>query len=468
MNPLDLTLFFRPADRAHWLACVQAVAQEGKCVLLHSPSPGVLDHYGQSLVQALRQQLPETATEIFFPAHSEALIARFNELLQTLSVDDATGQADPLPPLKLWVVHDANALPEHELKLLVRLLQQFPGARLAAVLMLTELPEWLRPIDPQGRRLHRWNAEPPSAEQAQAMVESARTLGREAQARELVARAVMPPPPPPPAPAPRPSPAPRPAVPDLRAAPEDHPLPQAAATPGRRSQTLALGLLLLLVSAGITAWLQPQATRALWQNLTRPPVAAPTAATASSPAEASASSPADSSTSPSAAPTASASAEAAATPAPVASEPSAPPAASAAQPAVAPASAASAASAAAAAAAPAVAEPVLTELPDLALKGLAWVKGLPPDTHLVRHSRWPTATQAKKLLGTGPLANARVVPHYPPGAEAAQFWVVVGPFRSEERARNHIGKNSWSQADVVSRSALIDRARPAGPSEKAR
>lgn len=465
MNPLDPILYFRPADQQHLQACVQAIAQQGQCVLLHSPSPGVLDHYGQSLVKVLRQRLPDTQTEIFFPAHSEALIARFNELLQALSVDDATQHASTEPPLKLWVVHDANALPEHELKLLVRLLQQFPGARLAAVLMLTEWPDWLRPIDPQGRRLHRWSAEPPSAEEAQAMVESARAQGREAQARELVARAIVPPPPPP-APVGRVSPPAPTLAPEWRANPDDRPLPAPPCAPRTsRSRTWAWALLLLVVSVGITAVLQPQATQALWQSLTAPAgpagpnsPAAPASDAASAPvAAAQASAPAAQASAPAPA------ASEAASPAPVSSAPnsaaSAPIGTSAMAAPNAPSTAPSG---------PSAAEPVLIELPDVALKGLAWVKNLPTDSSLVRHSRWPTAAQAQKQIGPGPLANARVLAHFPPGADKAEFWVVVGPFRSDERARNHIGKNGWTQAAVVSRSAAVERARTPSPSEKTR
>ena len=129
-------LFFRLADRLQIDACLEAIEQEGKSVILHGISPGLLDHYSQILVQRLRKRLPDTPTEIFFPTHTEALIARFNDLLEDVSVDAATQNQGSQAPQKLWIVHDASALPEHELKLLLRLLQHLPGARVSAVLVL--------------------------------------------------------------------------------------------------------------------------------------------------------------------------------------------------------------------------------------------------------------------------------------------------------------------------------------------
>ena len=193
-------LFFRLADRLQIDACLEAIEQDGKSVILHSVNPGLLDHYSQILVQRLRKRLPETPTEIFFPTHTEALIARFNDLLEDVSVDAATQNTGPQAPQKLWIVHDASALPEHELKLLLRLLQHLPGARVSAVLVLNGQAGSLRNLDPQGRRLMRWEIEPPTQAQIDQTVEEARQQGREFAALELIARIQTAPPAPAPAP----------------------------------------------------------------------------------------------------------------------------------------------------------------------------------------------------------------------------------------------------------------------------
>ena len=66
------------------------------------------------------------------------MLERFNKLLSSLSLDVATQTRKDKPPESVWVVHDANAMGGHEIQLLTRLIQQFPGAGISVILMFTE------------------------------------------------------------------------------------------------------------------------------------------------------------------------------------------------------------------------------------------------------------------------------------------------------------------------------------------
>lgn len=416
-------LFFRLADRLQIDACLEAIEQDGKSVILHSISPGLLDHYSQILVQRLRKRLPDVQTEIFFPTHTEALIARFNDLLEDVSVDDATQRQGPQSPQKLWIVHDASALPEHELKLLVRLLQHLPGARVSAVLVLNGQASSLRNLDPQGRRLLRWEIEPPTQAQTDQMVEEARQMGREFAALELIARLQ----PATPAPAPE---APSRPVPLAAAAPASADVPAPAAAGGRsKSKTAALliAVLLLVFSAGVAIWLHPEVLHGLTGSGKRTPAAAEPAPAASSPASEAASA----ATPP--ASEASAATESASAPAiPASDAQMAPPP----QPSV--------------PAEPASTPKLISELPDAAQNGLVWLRKLEADTWVIEHGRHPTAQAASKQIRTSKLLeNARIVPVLQPGVETAQFLVVTGPFRSMERARNYVARNDLGRTVAV-------------------
>jgi hypothetical protein len=419
-------LFFRVADRLQLESCLHLVAQDGKSVVLQSASTGLLEHYGQMLVQRLRQRLPETHTEIFFPTHTDALIARFNEVLEHLSVDAATQPAQALPPEKLWIVHDANALPEHELKLLLRLLQQFPGARISAVLMLSGWPAALRNVDPQGRRIARWDIEPPAQEQLEQFMAQAREQGREAAALELVSRVHVS--------AARGAPAaPTSAAAQAPSAAAARPqsAPPAASTPasppssglmGRLGPGRALlaswgqklpwqrlrqqwrwvlgGLALLAFSLAVALWLRPSAPRP----------AAPATPAAQTPAAAKAES--------SQAPTAK----------------------------------------------PALVE---TELPDIAQQGLAWLRVLGPGVFLVDHGLFGTAQEAQKKITNGRLYGARIVPAFSGKAETAEFMVITGPYPNEERARAFIQRVD-PRAQARTSAAVLELGHAAGPSPQAR
>ena len=74
-------LFFRTADRMRLEGCVNAVAHEGLSLALSCTQEALLDHYVQQLLTQLRQSAPEHRIEVYFPANTESLIARFNDAL---------------------------------------------------------------------------------------------------------------------------------------------------------------------------------------------------------------------------------------------------------------------------------------------------------------------------------------------------------------------------------------------------
>lgn len=466
-------LFFRLADRLQIDACLQAIEEEGKSVILHSVSPGLLDHYSQILVHRLRKRLPDIPAEVFFPTHTEALIARFNDLLEDVSIDAATQSQAHQAPRKLWIVHDASALPEHELKLLLRLLQHLPGARVSAVLVLGGQATGLRNLDPQGRRLMRWEIEPPTQAQIDQMVEEARQVGREFAALELIARLQVDTPaadrPNRPLPASLGSvtPGPAPAQP-----PAAEPSPRG---PISKTTVVVLAAVLFILSAGVAVWLHPD----ILQGLSRPgssPAATAAPAPLSGPAPAAIAAPvATAAPAASETPEVSSTASPAAPAASPASSPGGPPSPpkDSAAPAASSAASAPAASAPVAAAAnqatPSAAPRFISELPDSAQNGLAWLRQLEADTWVIEHGRHATAQAARKqIVADKLLVNARIVPVVQPGSEAAQFLVVTGPFRSMDRARNYMARNELSRTAAILDVNTLKNLTPSGPANSRR
>ena len=456
-------LFFRLADRLQLDACVQAVAEEGKSVILHSVNAGMLDHYGQLLVQRLRQRLPQTPTEVFFPTHTEALIQTFNAMLEDVSVDDATQAGGPSAPSKLWVVHDASALPDHELKLMARLLQHLPGARVSAVLMLHGQAEVLRNLDPQGRRLMRWDIEPPTQEQIDQLVQEARQQGREFATLELVARLGAPAPTPAAAANTPPAAKPGAAAPAAPTGTEATAPTAAKASRMRRlAPALAAAAGLLLLSVGVAAWLHPDAVRQLMPKDKPATAAAPISAASEAPPAA----PADASA-PSA-PAAEASASTGpASEAPVSAAPVAP--ATVAVPAVPTTTGTPAATVATSSPAktpepaPAPSKNWVTELPEPAQRGLSWLRQLDKDTWVIEHGRHPSIQAARKQLGGDKLlTNARIVPVVRQGQDTAEFLLVTGPFRSQDRARNFSARNELPPSTKVHATNTLLAMTPSG------
>jgi hypothetical protein len=82
---------------------------------------------------------------------------------------------------------------------------------------------------------------------------------------------------------------------------------------------------------------------------------------------------------------------------------------------------------------------VITELPEAAVQGRAWLKGLPEDSFVLEHQSYASLREAQAAIkGKEWLANARIVPLFADGKDEARFAVVTGPFKSKDRAKNTI------------------------------
>jgi hypothetical protein len=179
---------FRTADRMRIDGCTNAIAREGLSLSLQCEHEALLDHYTQLLLKRLRQEAPEHHIEVYFPTNTDALLARFNDALARQSVQQATRTSTGVSPAQIWVVHDAQALPDAEIQLLARLIQNFPGANIRAILLMKGTADGHNNLSAFGRKILRWEIEAPNAEQAQATLDMARAEGRQQPVQQLLRR----------------------------------------------------------------------------------------------------------------------------------------------------------------------------------------------------------------------------------------------------------------------------------------
>jgi hypothetical protein len=164
------------------------VAREGLSLALFCEHEALLDHYLGLLLSQLRQQAPEHSIEVYFPANTESLLARFNEALAPQSVEQATRSSTALGRAQIWIVHDAHTLPETEIQLLARLIQNFPGANIRAILLMSGIHRQNINLSSFGRKLLRWDIETPSPEQVHTALEMARSEGRSGSLVQMLKR----------------------------------------------------------------------------------------------------------------------------------------------------------------------------------------------------------------------------------------------------------------------------------------
>lgn len=426
--------FFRPTDRLQLESCITALAKEGKNVVMYSRSNELLDYYGSSFLRRLKKELPTSSIEVFMPPDTEAMLNRFNQLLGNLSLDVATKPRAGRAPEKLWVVHDASVLGAHELELFARLVMQFPGCGVSAVLMFPSETAPSESLTSQNKQFVSWGLEMPTDEQKLNTIQQARKNGNEEEAVAFfnrIAKGALKKDPLQPTAVER-------AVKSAAKTTAAQTTPQnQAKRAGKTGLWVAVVALMLSLSVGVAAWLHPELSDQALTHINRllglekaepvtekpavqeiieekaeapvakdeannpmpAPASAMATATATLPANATAVAPAPV-TAPVAAPTAPVAA------APVKETP---------------------------------AEKVITELPDVAVQGRNWLKSLPEESFVIEHQVLSSVKDAQAAMkGKEWLQNARIAPVFTEGKDEAKFAVVTGPFKSKERAQNTI------------------------------
>ena len=120
------TLLLEPHNGVLHITLNRPECRNAMSLSMVSTQDAILDHYGKLLVARLREAAPEIELEVCFPASADALISRFNEVLQTYSIQDAMGNKVQNAPPKIWIVHDAAAIAQAGSPLL-GLLQRLPS-----------------------------------------------------------------------------------------------------------------------------------------------------------------------------------------------------------------------------------------------------------------------------------------------------------------------------------------------------
>ncbi len=436
-----------------------AVVKDGKSVVISSKTTELIDHFGAAFIRRLKRALPDTPIEVFMPPDTEAMLDRFNKLLTTIKLDEATKPRGGQLPEKIWVVHDANALATHELDLFTRLILQFPGAGIGAVLMFASESAQADKLATQNKQFVSWALELPTPEQKLSAIQQARKEGNEEAAVEFfnkLAKAST-----------------KKTTPLLNAAVASGPASKAAPPQKDKSKNLKKSKkwtwilavsALLLSSMGVAAILHPDLSQKViaqvsgfyddvlalgspekkktaQNNATKPegvadnkldtnPDTAPEKVAAAGQPKDDANSP------PPPGPPADLNPYIAKAEAPVTTPP--------------------------VAAAPAKPAKIITELPDVAVQGRLWLRGLPEDTFLLEHGVYETVRQAQSAVKAKAwLANARIVPMYQPGKDDAKFAVLTGPFRSKDRAKNTMVRlNLPSDVTIKPQGTLLSQSKP--------
>lgn len=181
-------IFFRAADVTRFNRVFDAIVDDAQHVLMTSHYDGVIDHYGKLMLNRLKMR-SGLAVETYMPASTEALVSRFNELVNQMSMEEARGEAPSGAPGRIVVVNDPKAIEADGWALLSRMISDFPGLNMRLVLLLDRIPQTVeKALDRLGSRLLRWEIEPPSATEQLALRKEAMGVGLEFQVERVLSR----------------------------------------------------------------------------------------------------------------------------------------------------------------------------------------------------------------------------------------------------------------------------------------
>jgi hypothetical protein len=107
----------------------------------------------------------------------------------------------------------------------------------------------------------------------------------------------------------------------------------------------------------------------------------------------------------------------------------------------------------------------VTQLPEVARKGVQWLAQISPDAFVLEHGRFQSAMLAQNVVwGRAELQNARIVMVQTTAPSEPPFLLITGPFQSLGRAESHkIQENLPAQLPIlqVSRVLQVSMPRPA-------
>ena len=181
-------IFFRGSDVSRFQRIFDAVVDDAQHLLVTSHYDGVIDHYGRMMLNRLKMR-SGMAVETYMPASTEALVTRFNELVNSMSMEEARGEQTSQTPGRIIVVNDPKAIDSDGWALLSRMVTDFSGLNMRLVFLLDRVPSNIeKALDRFGSRLLRWEVEPPTAEEQLLLRKEGMAEGLEFQVERVLSR----------------------------------------------------------------------------------------------------------------------------------------------------------------------------------------------------------------------------------------------------------------------------------------
>lgn len=171
------------ADKLRFEILLKSLREGRLNLAILGDDEAALTHYGKRIFQHLRQQ-GEPHVELWTSADSDRLVDRFNEILSTLTVDQALDKSNQTAPKRYMIFPDTHGIQDFELQLLARLVNGFPASNINVILLVNSRSAYDKKLSAFGKNLLQWVLE--SEAPAPAKPARVETLGDWPGAKQVI------------------------------------------------------------------------------------------------------------------------------------------------------------------------------------------------------------------------------------------------------------------------------------------
>jgi hypothetical protein len=164
-----------PSDKIRLEMMLASLSEGGLNLAILGDDEVALSAYARRIYEHLKT-LPDAQVDLCLSADADKLVARFNQILSELTLDEALDKSQKAPVKRYLIFPDTQAVQDFELQLLARLINGLPASNIHVVLLLNRREPYEKKLKAFGKHLVQWILE---SEHPSSFANGAALLGEE-------------------------------------------------------------------------------------------------------------------------------------------------------------------------------------------------------------------------------------------------------------------------------------------------
>lgn len=144
-----------PSDKIRLEMMLTSLAEGGLNLAILGDDEVALSAYARRIYEHLKT-LADAQVDLCLSADADKLVARFNQILSELTLDEALDKTQKAPVKRFLIFPDTQAVQDFELQLLARLINGLPASNIHVVLLLNRREPYEKKLQAFGKHLVQW------------------------------------------------------------------------------------------------------------------------------------------------------------------------------------------------------------------------------------------------------------------------------------------------------------------------